>query len=162
MSHKRGRGQWSSVKTTNLIPLHCWLIFHPTSIRNGLLNVSKWRICRTNVYDGQYHSLLIVDQSVNNMVDGLSHTVGLFSTLTLWCCLQVGVDAWLHDKVLKKVSFFSKLSICRLDFPPATCSASLKSNLFGRYLLRLSGIKCSWVMSMGKYSPNAPNFGYVP
>ena len=67
------------------------------------------------------------------MVDGLSHTVGLFSTqlLTLWWCLQVGVDAWLHDcqcshKTLKKVSF-SRLSICRLDSPPATYSASLKS-----------------------------------
>ena len=108
MSHKRGRGHWSNVKTTNLISSQ-WLIFHPSSIRNGLLNVSLWRICRTNVYNGigQYHKLLIVDQSVNNMVDGLSHTVGLFSTLTLWCCLQVGVDAWLHDKVLKKVRFFS-------------------------------------------------------
>ena len=85
------------------------------------------------------------------MVDGLSHTVGLFSTqlLTLWWCLQVGVDAWLHDcqcshKALKKVSF-SRLSICRLDYPPATYSASLKNSFSGRFLLRLSGIKRSYL-----------------
>ena len=75
------------------------------------------------------------------MVDGLSHTVGLFSTqlLTLWWCLQVGVDAWLHDcqcshKTLKKVSF-SRLSICRLDSPPATYRQPVSENrlaLFSR------------------------------
>ena len=51
-----------------------------------------------------------------------------------WCMV-----AW---QSTQKVSF-SKLSICRFDFPPATCSASL----FGCFLLRLSGSRDQTLLS---------------
>ena len=49
----------------------------------------------------------------------------------------------------KKMSF-TKLSIYILDFSPAMCSPSLK---VGRFLLRLSRIKHSHVMSMENLAP---------
>ena len=36
----------------------------------------------------------------------------------------------------------------------------LRSIFFGHFLLRLSGNKCSQVLSIGKFGPTAPDFGY--
>ena len=58
-----------------------------------------------------------------------------------------------------KKGSFTELSICRLDFPPTMGSLSMKM-LFDRFFLRLSRIRCSQAISIGKCRPTASSNRY--